>query len=892
MMRRPKRAVLIICLLVLFNIPSIAWSSTVFRLAPKTENILWPVTQGVANWERNAGRYGDDALRITPSTKTQSVRFLLFEKPQRLPSPDQYRAEVWVKAENGECHLDFILYDASTGTERVRYTINAKKNTPQWCYGACDIPIQEELGHIYYNIEVIASGEDVLIDGLRVNTSNSILTNGDFIKIDESIPLEVPDIEKDQRTGLPWGWRRLYRGSAREEEANGQFTAVVYPSGNMMWVKKEECEYILSAEPINQIDNASVFVARAFVEGPSTILPTLVLRQYGSKGLVSEDRSVWVSEKTPGQDETLVTTACVERHPETQRVVLLLQFPSEAGVCRVRSVQVCPLEERSADLKIYADQVGYNQGEPIRFIVGTSLFPPDGSGSFVLTDESGRKYEGELVSSGRSVGQYDSDWGSYYFEGFTPDAAPGHYSLEVALGGQTALLPSVAIGSGLRYRETGELAYRFYSIQRCGCKVPGWHEECHMDDGKLPDGTHVDVTGGYHNAGDLHKHTGDNTPVSVYGMISTYDKFKEFFEPIDRNGNGRSDLLEESLWGADWLRKMVDPKTGRMWMNVTNDIDYYGIPEHDTDGIIGTGDDRLIGTQDAISLGAFVMASWAVLSRHVSDENYLVSAERVWSAYEDRILSGYDPRHIFAALELYETTQNGKYRNAADKLIENLFQLQNEDGWYAPAPGGGPGIRIVDEGTTPAALAFYGLKYPDSPLLPRVEESLRRYFEWSLRLADNPFGIIRHYSGEEPFYFKSRDEWFGGSNSAYCSVAWAAYLTAQLFVEREPTYANRLRVHAANQIHWILGMNPLGLCMFEGKGNSHLIYYHHLYAEIPGHPRGDVPGIIPNGIIREPGNADRPWFDLRTRPGSLPGCESAEPWLPHNGYYLLMLSAE
>jgi hypothetical protein len=157
-------------------------------------------------------------------------------------------------------------------------------------------------------------------------------------------------------------------------------------------------------------------------------------------------------------------------------------------------------------------------------------------------------------------------------------------------------------------------------------------------------------------------------------------------------------------------------------------------------------------------------------------------------------------------------------------------------------------------------------------------------------MADNPFGIIRHDAGGTPFFFKSRDAWFGGQNSAYCSTAWAAYLASRVFAD-DPTFARRLRAHAANQVHWILGMNPLNLCMFEGRGNSARIKYHHLYAEIRGHSRGAVPGAIPNGIIRAPGNADRPWFDLRSGAGSLPGPESAEPWLPHNAYYLLVLSA-
>ncbi|NUN98483.1 MAG: glycoside hydrolase family 9 protein, partial [Candidatus Omnitrophica bacterium] len=116
-------------------------------------------------------------------------------------------------------------------------------------------------------------------------------------------------------------------------------------------------------------------------------------------------------------------------------------------------------------------------------------------------------------------------------------------------------------------------------------------------------------------------------------------------------------------------------------------------------------------------------------------------------------------------------------------------------------------------------------------------------------------------------------------------------LSARTF-EDEPAFAGLLRAHAANQVHWVLGLNPLDLCMLEGVGSSSRIHYHHLLAESPDHPRGAVPGAIPNGIAREPGNSDRPWFDFRDKIGSLPGAETCEPWLPHNAFFLLMLSAE
>ena len=90
---------------------------------------------------------------------------------------------------------------------------------------------------------------------------------------------------------------------------------------------------------------------------------------------------------------------------------------------------------------------------------------------------------------------------------------------------------------------------------------------------------------------------------------------------------------------------------------------------------------------------------------------------------------------------------------------------------------------------------------------------------------------------------------------------------------------------------WVLGKNPAGLCMFEGKGTLNPPRYHHRYNSIPGHERGAVPGTIPNGFVREMGLADRPGFDLSRAGGRSPSFRTSEPWLVHNMWYLLALSA-
>ena len=115
--------------------------------------------------------------------------------------------------------------------------------------------------------------------------------------------------------------------------------------------------------------------------------------------------------------------------------------------------------------------------------------------------------------------------------------------------------------------------------------------------------------------------------------------------------------------------------------------------------------------------------------------------------------------------------------------------------------------------------------------------------------------------------------------------AWAANLCYRV------TADVRARVFAADQLDWVLGKNPIGLCMFEGKGAFNPPRYHHRYNSIPGHERGAVPGTIPNGFEREMGLADRPGFDLSRAGGRSPSYRTSEPWLVHNMWYLLAISA-
>lgn len=712
--------------------------------------------------------------------------------------------------------------------------------------------------------------------------SDSLLLNSEF-KETESGGLSGGAVGQ-----IPRDWRRAYFSANRRSEAEADFRVRKVQRQSFLEVEKTVGGFVLSAAPVVPGSTSSPLVAEAILTDMTGPSPTILLQQLGRTGLLKEER---FDQVVMEGRERKITSPPIPLDPNAKQARLFLSFPSEAGIYRVRSVGLLSLDPPRHDLRILVDQGGYNASGPLRFLVRSSLLPVEGQARFEVSDAGGLRYRGDLVPLGKTLGQHEADWGGHFFEGHVPDPSPGTYHLAAFIDNASTERGGIRVGPSQRLKTTGELAYRFYSVQRCGCAVEGWHEACHVDDGALPDGRRVDVSGGFHSAGDSHKHMGDNAPISVYGMVSAHERAPGFFDTLDRDGNGRADLLDEAAWGADWFLKMVDPQSGHLWANVTNDIEYYGLPEQETDGIPGTADDRVIGVGDPADLGAWVIASWAALARQHPESSYLASAESLWRVYRERMLEGHDPRSLFAALELYRTTRREEFAAAADILAPRVLELQHKEGWFARTPGGGPEFNLVDEGVTPAALAFVLLHHPESIHRGRIRSALRLYFEWSLRMADNPFGLIRHLAGGEPQFFPSRASWFGGANSAYLSTAWAAYLSARTF-EDEPAFAGLLREHAANQVHWVLGLNPLDLCMLEGVGSSSRIHYHHLLAESPDHPRGAVPGAIPNGIAREPGNSDRPWFDFRDKIGSLPGAETCEPWLPHNAFFLLMLSAE
>lgn len=545
-----------------------------------------------------------------------------------------------------------------------------------------------------------------------------------------------------------------------------------------------------------------------------------------------------------------------------------------------------PLALRPAkpQVRIFVNQVGYETLGPKSAIVATNFFPTEGTEiEFRVATPDGKVALRRPVScSGRVHSGTPDDWGWYFWRAdFSDFREEGACRAEASAAGASGASFPFRVARGVLFRETAGLGVDFFFVQRCGFEVPGWHKACHMDAARLPDGTHIDVTGGWHSAGDYNKPQWQFGDSAVpYAIASAFRADPEFLSRPDRDGDGLPDALDEARWGVQFLAKMqrdsgalrndVNQGPGRTWMK-------FSPPEDHSDNIIGTADDPVFRTEEAPNT-PLAAASWVSAGRLLEERgvkgDYLARAERFWDYTVSQRGEG-DPMLLMSTLELGKATGKERYRESARRSAETLLKGQQPDGRFLGDWGNGDLAAI--------GLSLFALAYPDDPLRERVLTAVKGYAAFCALESDNPFGLTRQGAEEtnRAFFHKTVGM---GVNFWILGRGWANLLIHRL------TGDSAALTYAVDQIDWVFGKNPLNLCMFEGKGSLNPPRYHHRYATIPGRERGAVPGAIPNGFLVEMGLWDRPGFDMRRGPGRA-SFRSSEPWLVHNILHLLTVSA-
>jgi len=131
------------------------------------------------------------------------------------------------------------------------------------------------------------------------------------------------------------------------------------------------------------------------------------------------------------------------------------------------------------------------------------------------------------------------------------------------------------------YAGSADFLLKYMRQQRCGYN-PFLKDSCHTHDGFIVDhptldSTHIDVTGGWHDASDYLQYV-TTSANAIYQMLFAYkENPNAFLDKFDKNGdngsNGIPDILDEAKWGLDWLVKM-NPEYGVMFNQIADDRDH------------------------------------------------------------------------------------------------------------------------------------------------------------------------------------------------------------------------------------------------------------------------------------------------------------------------------
>ncbi len=452
------------------------------------------------------------------------------------------------------------------------------------------------------------------------------------------------------------------------------------------------------------------------------------------------------------------------------------------------------------------------------------------------------------------------------------------------------------------WRRTLPKAESYYRQQRCGVNVPNVHPACHLDDARRRDnGRHVDVTGGWHDAGDLRKWIS----TSLMNVVGLLRLARNLGPAWDLAGAGLDAILDEVRWGNRYLLKMQDAD-GLVWADTAGGIDGDNSDNHWTDNRIGTADDRYLNTAKSGGNQALFVTAQGMAAREFrsSDAEYArqcrQAAIRCWDASRHEGATGETSWWLLAALEMHHATGEERYSAEAARLAGRLLELQTTEFsggqkqirgfWRASEKSRQPYVDAVSSALPPLALLEAANALPGHAAAIRWREAVRMHLEeYVLPMAAHsayaimPYGAFfgsptaetyRPLAGELTYrYFlpvRKQSWWLGTTSHLEC---YAVLLAEAAGAFHQPVY----RDLAFRQLEWIMGANPFGACLMTGEGMRNP-YPHSRFV-------GLIPGGIMNGIA---GNReDVPvldtayGFDWRT----------TEYWSPHNAFYLWAVSS-
>lgn len=488
---------------------------------------------------------------------------------------------------------------------------------------------------------------------------------------------------------------------------------------------------------------------------------------------------------------------------------------------------------------LFAISIAFAQSTDIHIRINQYGFHELESKQAVIFSNSPVREKFEIIGAGISkkmkpVKSSAPGWGAfkYYYQlDFSDLNQEGEFEIHGLKSNASSQKFSI---SNKAYAGTTDDLLTFMQQQRCGYN-PFFDMVCHQRDGRsfygnMPDSTYVDVSGGWHDAGDQLKYLITGSYATAH-MLKSYELYpKKFSDKVNALGqpqpNGIADVLDEAKWGLDWIIKLhlspnqlvhqiADDRDHRGWKMPDADSSDYGwgpnsyrvayFADGKPQGLLkytseATGVANLAGrSAAALALGAKI---WMDI-----DTVFAIQCmQKATSIYElGKSKEGYQQGNSYGApyrygeitwaddmewgaAELYRVTKKESYLADA----KNYAFLANTDNWL-----------MLDSAAHYQYYPFINIGHfvLHELVEPELQDTLASYYKKEIeniakRSGTNPYGI--------------------GVPFIWCSNNLITSFITQVLLYEKMT--GDLQFHQLMLDHrdWLFGKNPWGTSMFTG----------------------------------------------------------------------------
>ena len=513
--------------------------------------------------------------------------------------------------------------------------------------------------------------------------------------------------------------------------------------------------------------------------------------------------------------------------------------------------------------KIYirVNQLGYLPSESKIAIVFSHKSVRE---NFLLVPEEGNS----PVTSLKPKRMKMNGWGTfrYYYEiDFSQVESPGRYTLQ---GQKTESTSQAFAISADVYRNQPENLLVFMRQQRCGYN-PFLDMVCHQRDGRtmfgpMPDSTYLDVSGGWHDAGDQLKYLITGSYATAH-MLLAFELFPDrFADDVNALGqpypNGIPDVLDEAKWGLDWIFKL-HPEPNQLFHQIADDRDHLGwkMPDKDpSDYGWGPNSYRVayFATGEPQGLRQYKSEATGIANLAGRSAAAMALAARIWKDHLGD--PAYSKKCLTAARSLYklgkenEGFQQGNSYGAPYRYTEEtwaddmewgaaeLYRVTRETAYLEDAK------RYAKLANTVSWMNLDSANhYQYYPFV-----NMGHYALYDLVDEDFRETLAGYYrNGIEYTLNKSQSNPYGiGIPFIWCSNNLLTSLIAQLILYEKMTGDMQYHRYLVEQRDWLFGRNPWGTSMFTGipAGGEFPVDVH---TSVYALTKREVPGGLVDGPV-------------------------------------------